>query len=180
MRKKLPQKCKKCAESSESDLIGDISYEFFSCEICKKTTKLAPNQFVPKICYQCAAENKQCGYCCDKIVKVKPINLGSIVKRIVLAPAKCDKFFWSREVNFLNRLLIKYPDIKFWQKSEIKRVNSLIAFLSSDSVYLDKQYKSFHYVVPTANLVEIKIGEKCGEDYNKEHKIRTVKDLFKL
>ena len=176
MRKKLPQKCPKCAELNICDLIPEPQYEFYSCEECKKHTKLE-EKHAPRLCFQCATKGKKCGYCCEAIVKEKAPDHRDIVRRVVLAPAKCDKYFWGREMTLLQRLLVKYPDLKFWYNAPIKQVNSLLSFASSDAIYLDRLYKMFHFN-PIVKIDEIKLGEKYGTDYNKENKVRTVKQFL--
>ena len=178
---KLPKKCKKCENTAPIMLAAD---SLFSCEICKRET-LTKTGEVAKICKMCAANNKQCGFCLESTVKIKVAKAPkekkyrkhSIIKRIVLAPAKSDKFFWPREMATFIKLLAIYPNINFWKLAPIKTVSSLIYFFKSEKPYLDNMYKIFHYV-PEKKEVEIKIGEKEGNDYNPSKKIKTVKEFL--
>lgn len=106
------------------------------------------------------------------------MNKRAIIRKIIDIPKKADKNFWAKEFTLLNRLLKKFPDISFWEKSSFTKVPSIAILLTTEFSKLEIQYKQFFFQLDSPNT-EIKLGDKFGEDYNTVNKIKTLKDFLK-
>lgn len=71
-----------------------------------------------------------------------------------------------------------YPSDFFWNNLSFPdEIDSIIVLRSGYyNKELIKKYRRFNYEVPS--LEEIELGEKCGEDYNKETKPRTIREFL--
>ena len=101
-----------------------------------------------------------------------------MISRLVIVPKTQKRFFWAREVKFLNDLLENYPSIDFWKKIKFdKQFESLLA-LKGDygKRVLKKKYLEYSYVIPSEE--KLKIGKKVGKDKKFEKKVNTIKDFL--
>ena len=110
-------------------------------------------------------------------MRKKKIKITDIVQRIISPIPKGDKHFWGREVTLLKRLLEKYPDLKFWNGIELKKVPSFAIYLTVESKYLFCKYQEYLFT-PEKSSQNFSLGEKSGEDYNPKRKPRNVKDFL--
>ena len=106
------------------------------------------------------------------------MNKRKLIYKLVEVPKKADKAFWGKEFKLLNSLLLKFPDINFWEKATILKVPSLAIYLSTELTELDRKYKMFNFQ-PELKNVEIELGNKAGEDYYIANKPKTIKGFLK-
>lgn len=115
-----------------------------------------------------------------KVAKeIKPkFSVRKLVTKIIHPIPKNNKDFWAKEITLLKRLIAKYPNVDFWEKGTFKKVPSFAIYLTTEDSYLFSKYQEFLFQ-PETDKVEIKLGEKTGEDYNKQVKPKTIKDFLK-
>ena len=96
-----------------------------------------------------------------------------IIERLVVIPAKQKRFFWAREMKFLNDFIDEYPDFSLKEK-----VESLL-LLKGDwgKEMLRKKYLEYKYIIPTNKSYNI--GKKSGNDFKPKESPKTVKDFLK-
>jgi hypothetical protein len=100
-----------------------------------------------------------------------------ILQKHLDVPKEAKREFWAKETSIFYRLIKIYPDEEFWRKVNFDiKLKSFAYLLSCMRDDLKKKYADFLYV-PQKNE-EIAIGEKVGEDYKKEIKIRTVRQFL--
>lgn len=107
----------------------------------------------------------------------KDFYVSDLVKKIIY-PIKKDKNFWAKEMFLLKRLITKYPNLDFWKKASLKQVPSFAIYLSTEEKYLFSKYQEFLFQ-PDIQNSEIKLGEKCGEDYHITKSPRSIKDFLR-
>jgi len=108
---------------------------------------------------------------------MKRADILEIFEKHVEIPDKCKREFWIKEMPMFYRLLKLYPNEEFWKKTnfsiKLKSLAYLLGFMKEE---LKKKYAEFH--VEPEQEVEIALGEKVGEDYDKDKVIRTVKQFL--
>ena len=113
---------------------------------------------------------------------MQKINKRTFIKKLVTDPNldKKDKnlrSFWSREMKILNYLLDKFPNITFWQKVRLHKVNSLLFYKTEKGLKkLRKKYKEFNYKIPQKK--DIILSDKAGEDFVINKKNKTLRQFL--
>lgn len=113
---------------------------------------------------------------------MEKINKKVFIKKLVTDPQldKKDKnlrSFWSREMKILNYLLDKFPNITFWQKVRLQKVNSLLFYKTEKGLKkLIKKYKEFNYKIPQKK--DIILSDKAGEDFVVNKKNKTLRQFL--
>lgn len=111
--------------------------------------------------------------------KEKPykINKKEVLCRLVIVPEKEKNLFYMKEFSILKRLMEEFKNDKFWECVTFPKKYPSLAFLAGPlKSILRNKYNEFNYVIPCYE--QFSIGEKVGEDYNKESKPQTVKDFL--
>lgn len=101
-----------------------------------------------------------------------------VIERLVVVPKTQKRNFWAREIKSLNILMEAYPSDFFWDNLSFPdKIDSIIVLRSGYyNKELIKKYRRFNYQPPSSDKIEL--GEKCGEDYNKEVKPKTIRDFL--
>lgn len=111
--------------------------------------------------------------------KEKPFKLKKkdVLFRLLDVPKTGRTGFYAREYSILAQLMEEFKDPKFWSLVSFSKKYPTLAFFS-DKMRKDlrRKYNEFNYVVP--ELPTFSLGEKSGEDYNKEVKPQTIKDFL--
>lgn len=110
--------------------------------------------------------------------KKKSFDIRQLVSKCIQVPKTNRNEFWAKEMVLLKKLLLKYPNLEFWKKATLKVVPSFAIYLTTEDRYIAAKYQEFLFQ-PETSKEEIILGEKSGEDYNKENKPKTVKDFLK-
>lgn len=101
-----------------------------------------------------------------------------VIERLVVVPSTQKRNFWAREIKSLNILMHLYPGDFFWNNLSFPdKIDSIIVLRSGYyNTELIKKYRRFNYKIPPSKKIEL--GEKCGKDYNKETKPKTIRDFL--
>lgn len=111
-------------------------------------------------------------------MKGKKYRISDLIEKVISPlPTGANKGFWQRETVLLKKLLVKYPDISFWQKVQLKKVPTFAVYLTLESGYLFQKYQEYLFQ-PTEKQPDFVLGEKAGEDYNISAKPKSVKDFL--
>lgn len=106
------------------------------------------------------------------------MNKRELLKKLLRVPNKTNKSFWGKQFRILNSLLKKFPDIKFWEQLVVVKVDCLTLYAGEDANGIADQYKKYIFQ-PELKNIEVKLGEKTGEDYNTTVKPKTIKEFLK-
>ncbi len=111
-------------------------------------------------------------------MKIKHADKKEVVSRLVDVPSKNKRFFWAREIKFLNDLLERFPDIDFWKIVTFpKKYESLLALKGEyGEKTLKKKYSEYNYVIP--KVEKIKLGKKVGKDVDFKEKKNTIRKFL--
>ena len=111
-------------------------------------------------------------------MKLKQGEKKSIILKLLYEPKNNKRTFWAREIKFLNDLYELFPNIDFWKLLNFKKKYDSLLFLKG--VYgletLKHKFLEFSYVIPKNEGVIL--GEKCGKDYGKAIKPKTIKQFL--
>lgn len=111
-------------------------------------------------------------------MKGKKYRISDLIEKVIFPiPSGPNKGFWQKETVLLKKLLVKYPDISFWQKVQLKKVRSFAIYLSTESGYLFQKYQEYLFQPPKQEP-DFVLGEKSGDDYNISAKPKSVKDFM--
>lgn len=90
---------------------------------------------------------------------------------------------WAKEIKIAKKLLISYPDIKFWEQTEEKFLKSLVFFLCEDgSKWLaeqDKKQKLEKQLAPTESKKVVLSDKKFYVSTVVNNKPKTLMDFLK-
>jgi hypothetical protein len=106
------------------------------------------------------------------------VNKRELLYKLVDVPKGAPKNFWGKEMKFLNSLLKDFPDMEFWEKTKVNKVESLILYKGKGTKIIAEQYKRYLFQPEFKNF-EINLGDKAGEDYNNNTKPKTIKQFLK-
>lgn len=111
-------------------------------------------------------------------MKLKQSEKKEIISRLVNIPEKNKRFFWAREIKFLNDLYEGFPNVDFWILLNFNKKYDSLVFLKGQygAIELKKRYLEFSYKPSVSE--KIILGEKSGKNYNKPKKIKTIKDFL--
>ena len=126
------------------------------------------------------ASSCNCGHAFKKKKATSPkISKSDILKRLVEEPQKEKRFFYQKEMKFLNDLVDKYS-LEFMNVVNFHRQFESLTYLRSPKLKntLDKKFRAFNYVVDKSRYPEYNLGEKSGEDRFVKKKRRTIKDFL--
>jgi hypothetical protein len=106
------------------------------------------------------------------------MNKRELLNKLLHIPKKVHPSFWGKQFRILNSLLKKFPDMKFWEQIVVVRVDCLTLYAGEDANGIADKYKKYIFQPELKNL-EVKLGEKAGQDYNITVKPKTIKDFLK-
>lgn len=111
-------------------------------------------------------------------MKLKQTEKKSIILNLLEVPKSNKRFFWAREIKFLNGLYELFPNINFWKLLNFEKKYDSLLFLKGEYGLrvLKHKFLEFSYEIPIKPQIEL--GEKCGEDYNKKQKPKTIKQFL--
>lgn len=103
------------------------------------------------------------------------LNKKEILLRIITPPKSIRGAFWSREYKILNKLMLDFPDEKFWQKVTFNLGWDSICILQTEygQGLLKRKYQEFHYKIPKHK--KIKLTNKSGDDKILVRKPKTLR-----
>jgi len=112
-------------------------------------------------------------------VKTEHKQKKEIIERLVVIPSKQKRFFWAREMKFLNDFIKEYPDLSFWKVFSLKdKLESLLLLKGAwGKEMLKKKYLEYKYVIPENKSYNI--GNKTGSDFKVKTTPRTIKDFLR-
>ena len=102
-----------------------------------------------------------------------------IIERLVTIPLKQKRFFWAREMKFLNDFIEEYADFSFWKKITLEEKLESLLLLKGDwgKKMLKKKYLEYKYVIPENKSYNI--GSKTRTDFKVKAAPRTIKDFLR-
>ena len=111
-------------------------------------------------------------------MKIKQTEKKNIIKRLLIEPSSGKRFFWAREMKFLNELYSKCPDLDFWKLLSFEKKYDSLLFLKGDYglKVLTKKFLEFSYKIPEHKKLEL--GEKSGYTYKPNKKPKTIKQFL--
>jgi len=127
-----------------------------------------------------------CGYIFSKQVKKtikskpeKKINKREILFRLVEKPKENKRFFFMREMKFLNDLSSRYS-LEFLGVVTFSKKFKSLAYLVSPKLKgtMDIKWRAFNYRVDKNKYQEYNIGEKTGQDIAVKKQTKTTKDFL--
>lgn len=97
---------------------------------------------------------------------------------MLIIPTQQKRFFWAREIKFLNDLYKLFPNEKFWKLLKFKKKYDSLLFLKGDYglKVLKHKFLEFSYEIPKSD--KIILGEKKGSPYLSKKKPKTIKDFL--
>ena len=115
----------------------------------------------------------------SRIPQKPKINKRQVLKRLVEDPKTNKRFFYAREMKFLNDLCNKYS-LEFMHVVSFSRKFTSLAYLISPKLKdtMDRKWRAFNYKVDKSKYEEYNIGEKIGQDIKIPKQIKTTKDFL--
>jgi len=127
-----------------------------------------------------------CGYVFSVKVNKKPkakpekkINKRELLFRLVEKPKDNKRFFFMREMKFLNDLSNRYS-LEFLEVVSFNKKFNSLSYLISPKLKetMDIKWRAFNYKLDNSKYKEYNIGEKTGEDKYIKKQIKTTKDFL--
>jgi hypothetical protein len=87
--------------------------------------------------------------------------------------------FWSKETKLLKKLIEKYPNLEFWQKTEFRPKLKSFAQLMVEPLeeYLRVKYRDFHRVSRKDEDIVI-YDKKFGKDITRKNKPQSIRSFL--
>jgi hypothetical protein len=110
----------------------------------------------------------------------KKINKKSLLKKFLNIPRSSPPIFYSKEMNFLNKLILRYSEDFINVLTFDKKFDSLaILLVGYYQSTLDLKFRNFKYEADSSRYKKIEIfNESFGEDFNKEKKPKTIRQFL--
>jgi hypothetical protein len=109
---------------------------------------------------------------------IKHSDKKEIISRLLNVPNNNKRFFWAREIKFLNDFLKKYNNADFWLKINFSQKYDSLVFLKGEygEKVLRKKFSEFNYVIKTKD--DIPLGNKYGENRPHKKQNKTIKNFL--
>lgn len=101
-----------------------------------------------------------------------------VIENLISIPSQGKRLFWAKEIKFLNILLEKYPNKKFWTNlSFYDKLDSMLLLRSGYySNELELKYKRFNYKIPPKE--EVILGDIVAQKIEYKKPINTIKKFL--
>lgn len=115
----------------------------------------------------------------SRVPKKPKINKRKILKKLVEDPTTNKRFFYAREMKFLNDLCNRYS-LEFMDVVSFSKKFFSLSYLISPKLKdtMDRKWRAFNYKLDKNKYEEYTIGEKVGQDKEIKKQPKTTKDFL--
>ena len=112
-------------------------------------------------------------------MKHPKINKKHVLQRLTLVPDKDKRFFYAREMKFLNDLCDRYS-LEFMSIVSFPQKFDSLAYLVSPKLKktLDRKFFAFNFKVDESRYEDYHIGDKVGPDASVKPRKKNIKDFL--